>query len=57
MGFNMYYTSTQKNNNNIMVISQVSRDGAVKTEQALQWVFSWIFFFFFFIFYHKNEDV
>lgn len=35
-----------------MAISQVSRDGAVKTEQALQWVF-----FQYFIFYHKTEDV
>lgn len=34
MIFNMYYISTQKNNN-IMVISQVSRDGAVKTEQVV----------------------
>lgn len=35
MVFNMYYTLAQRNNN-IMVISQVSKDGAVKTEQVIQ---------------------
>lgn len=35
MVFNMYYTLAQRNNN-IMVISQVSKDRAVKTEQVIQ---------------------
>lgn len=45
-----------------MVISQEGRDGAVKTEQALQWSFFprlrvCFVFVFYFTFHHKTEDV